>query len=88
MTDDDRRTLAQLLRTARIGALGTTHGSAPFVSHIVFAAAPDFTALYLHLSRLARHTQDLLADPRCAVMVAETERPTIAHEHIGLPFGA
>jgi hypothetical protein len=40
MTDDDRRTLAQLLRTARIGALGTTHGGAPFVSHIVFAAAP------------------------------------------------
>jgi len=76
MTDDDRRTLAQLLRTARTGALGTTHDGAPFVSHVVCAAAPDLTALYLHLSRLARHTQDLLADPRCAVMVSETERPT------------
>jgi hypothetical protein len=76
MTDDDLRLLAQLLRTVRIAALGTTHRGAPFVSHVVFAAASDFAALYLHLSRLAAHTQDLLADPRCAVMLAETERPT------------
>lgn len=76
MTEDDLLSLARLLRTQRLAALGTLHGGAAFVSHLVFAAAPDFSALYLHLSRLAAHTRDLLADPRCSLLIAETDRPS------------
>ncbi|MCS6908997.1 MAG: pyridoxamine 5'-phosphate oxidase family protein [Anaerolineales bacterium] len=76
MTADDLRTLARLLRAQRIAALGTLHAGAPSVSHVVFAAAPDFSAIYLHLSRLATHTRDLLADPRCSLLLVETERPS------------
>lgn len=75
MNDAELLSLARLLRAQRIAALGTLHGDAPSVSHVVFAAAPDFSAVYLHLSRLAAHTRDLLADPRCSLLIAETERP-------------
>lgn len=76
MNDADLTTLARLLRTQRIAALGTLHEGAPSVSHVVFAAAPDFSAIYLHLSRLAAHTRDLLANPRCSLLIVEAERPT------------
>ncbi|MDW8327237.1 MAG: pyridoxamine 5'-phosphate oxidase family protein [Anaerolineales bacterium] len=75
MNDEDLGALARLLRTQRIAALGTLHAGAPSVAHVVFAAAPDFSAIYLHLSRLAAHTRDLLADPRCSLLFVETERP-------------
>lgn len=74
MTDDDLRQLAQLLRAQRLASLGTLHGGAPLVTLTLFAAAPDFTAVYLHLSQLALHTQDLRADPRASLLIAEGER--------------
>jgi len=71
--EDDYRSLAQLLRNQRTASLGTTHDGAPLVSLVAFAVAPDFSAAYLHLSGLAWHTQDLLADPRCALMFSEPD---------------
>jgi hypothetical protein len=66
--------LAQLLRAQRLAALGTIHAGAPFVSMVIYAEAPDFSAFYLHLSQLALHTRDLLADPRVSLMVAEADQ--------------
>lgn len=74
MKDDDLRVLAQLLRGQRLAGLGTLHDGAPLVTLTLFAAAPDFAALYLHLSQLALHTQDLRADPRASLLIAESER--------------
>lgn len=35
--------------------------------------APDFSAFYVHVSRLAWHTQDMQHDPRVALSISETD---------------
>lgn len=76
MDTDSRQRLAQLIRTQRTAALGTLRDGSPFVSMVLFAAAEDFSAFYLHISSLARHTRDLQADQRASLMIAETDDGT------------
>ncbi len=59
----------RLIRHARSGVLATLASGAPFASLVTPAAAPDLSPL-LFLSRLARHTQNLAADPRCSLLLA------------------
>jgi putative heme iron utilization protein len=68
-----RSALARLLRSERIAHLGTLRGGAPLASMTLFLAAPDFAAFFLHVSRLAWHTQDMLHDARVALSIAETD---------------
>jgi len=51
-----------------VAALGTLHDRAPFVSMVPVVPAPDGTGFLIHVSRLAQHTQDLLADGRVSLM--------------------
>ena len=53
--------------------LGTLRGGAPMVSMTLFMPERDFSAFYVHVSRLAWHTQDMLQDPRVALSVAQTD---------------
>jgi hypothetical protein len=62
MDDETLQLLAALIRGRRIAALGTLRQGAPFVSMVPYAPAADFSAFYLHMSRLAYHTQDILKD--------------------------
>jgi heme oxygenase (biliverdin-IX-beta and delta-forming) len=73
MNSDDAAALARLLRSARLAHLGTLRQGAPLASMTLFLAAPDFGAFHVHVSRLAWHTQDMLADARVALAVAETD---------------
>ena len=73
MDDDTSRALAALLRKERIAHLGTLRGGAPLVSMTLYLAAPDFSAFWLHVSRLAWHTQDMLQDTRVSLSVADTD---------------
>ncbi len=73
MDNHSEQLLAHLLRSRRVAALGTLRDSAPFVSLVVFAVSADFSAFYLHLSRLAVHTRDILQDPRVSLMLAEED---------------
>lgn len=73
MDEQSQRLLAHLLHTQRVAALGTLREGAPFVSLAAFAPAPDFTAFYLHISRLAVHTRDILQDPRVSLLIAEPD---------------
>lgn len=70
---DSLYNLARLLRTQRIAAFGTLRDGAPLVSMILYAVSPDFKQFYIHASRLALHTQDILKDSRVSLMVAETD---------------
>jgi len=70
MDAESSRTLARLLRTQRTAALATLSEGAPLVSMVLFVAAADFASFYIHVSRLAQHTQALLQDPRVSLMVA------------------
>ena len=73
MNSADTAALARLLRGARLAHLGTLRQGAPLVSMTLFLAAPGFDAFHVHVSRLAWHTQDMAADPRVALSIAETD---------------
>jgi heme iron utilization protein len=70
---DTSRALAALLRKERIAHLGTLRGGAPLVSMTLYLASADFSAFWLHVSRLAWHTQDMLQDARVSLSVAQTD---------------
>ena len=73
MNSGDTAALARLLRGARLAHLGTLRQGAPLVSMTLVLAAPGFDAFHVHVSRLAWHTQDMAADPRVALSIAETD---------------
>ena len=65
--------LKKLILKERIGHLATLRGGAPMASMTLVLPAPDFSLFYVHVSRLAWHTQDMLQDPRVALSVSETD---------------
>jgi putative heme iron utilization protein len=66
-TKAEARGLLLAARHAALAMLGSD--GAPFVTLVAIATADDGAPLFL-LSALARHTHNLLADPRAAVLVA------------------
>jgi putative heme iron utilization protein len=76
MDSESCLTLATLLRSQRVAALGTLRQGAPLVSMVLYLPAPDFSAFHLHVSRLAWHTQDMLADARVSLSIAATDDGT------------
>src|SRR5688500_12594569 len=42
-------------------------------SMTLYMPEQDFSAFYVHVSRLAWHTQDMAQDPRVALSIAETD---------------
>jgi putative heme iron utilization protein len=70
---ESRTSLSRLLRKERIAHLATLRGGAPMVSMTLYLPEEAFSAFYVHVSRLAWHTQDMLQDPRVALSVAETD---------------
>jgi len=65
--------LKQLIAKERTAHLGTLRGGAPMVSMTLYMAEKDFSALYVHVSRLAWHTQDMMQDGRVALSVSESD---------------
>jgi len=65
--------LANLLRKERIAHLATLRAGAPMASMTLYLPDASFSAFYVHVSRLAWHTQDMLQDPRVALSIAETD---------------
>jgi putative heme iron utilization protein len=74
MDSQSRQSLARLLRDERIASLGTLFHGAPLVSMVLFSAAADGSAIDMHVSRLAQHTQGLLESGRVGLMIAEPDR--------------
>lgn len=69
----DRALLHALIADARVAALATLRAGAPMASMLPFIAAPDLSAFHVHVSRLAWHTQDMAADARVALAIAERD---------------
>ena len=66
---DARAEARHLLRTVRSGALATlTPEGDPYASLVTVATLPDGSPV-LPLSTLAVHTQHLMADPRCSLLL-------------------
>ena len=73
MDTDSLVALARLVRKERIAHLATLRGGAPMASMTLYLADEAFSAFYVHVSRLAWHTQDMAHDPRVALSIAETD---------------
>jgi len=73
MNAESNERLAQLLRERTTAALGTLRDGAPFVSMVPYAIAADGSGFLVHVSKLAAHTKDMLADTRVSLLVAEAE---------------
>ena len=65
--------LAQLVRERKTAALGTLRAGGPQLSMVPYAIAADGSGFLIHVSRLAAHTKDMLADARVSLLVAEAE---------------
>ena len=65
--------LRELIQKERLAHLGTLRGAAPMVSMTLYLPERDFSAFYVHVSRLAWHTQDMLQDARVALSISETD---------------
>jgi putative heme iron utilization protein len=65
--------LARLINAERIAHLATLRGGAPMASMTLYLPAPDFSAFFVHVSRLAWHTQDMAQDGRVALSIAQTD---------------
>ena len=61
--------LRTIMAAQRIASLGTLHDGEPYVSMVPIALLPAGTGFVMHVSRLAAHTKDMLADPRVSLLV-------------------
>ncbi len=61
--------LLALLRNQPVAALGTLHNGDPAVSMAPYAVLSAAGSLVIHVSRLATHTDDMLAHPAVSLMV-------------------
>ena len=75
LTALDRRTVSSLLRGQRWAALATIEDDGtPHASMVAYAASRDLDAFLMHLSRLARHTRNLLRNPAASLVISEPDR--------------
>jgi putative heme iron utilization protein len=73
MDAKSERILSHILASVRIAALGTIREEAPRVSMVTFVAAQDFSAFYVHVSRLAQHTVDMQKNKQVSLLIAEAD---------------
>ena len=66
---------ANLAEEVRTGVLLTLRDGRPFGSHVPYVLGEHWTRAYIHVSRLALHTEHLLRDPRVGLFVSEPDRP-------------
>jgi len=64
-----------LAEEVRTGVLLTLRNGRPFGSHVPYVFGEHWTRAYIHVSRLAMHTEHLLVDPRVGLFVSEPDRP-------------
>ncbi len=74
-SQDIHEAWSALARDVRTAVLLTLRNGRPFGSHVPYVFGSDWTRAYLHLSRLALHTQHLLTDPRLSLFIAEPDGP-------------
>jgi len=65
--------LRRLIEKERVAHLATLRSAAPMASMTLYLPETDFSAFYVHVSRLAWHTQDMAQDARVALSIAETD---------------
>jgi hypothetical protein len=73
MDNESLNSLAKLIAQQRTAALGTLHQGTPYVSLVLIVPSPGFQTFDFHISTLSVHTQDLMKDPRCSLLIVEPD---------------
>jgi putative heme iron utilization protein len=73
MDIQSEKLLVHILTNVRIAALGTIRDEAPRVSMVTFVTAQDFSAFYVHISRLAQHTVDMQKNKQVSLLIAQAD---------------
>jgi putative heme iron utilization protein len=73
MDEQSEQTLARLIRETRVAALGTVHEGEPNLAMVAYSFAEDFSAFYIHVSKLGKHTTDMENDPRLSLLITEMD---------------
>jgi putative heme iron utilization protein len=80
MKEDSLVRAAALVLDRKVAALSTLHQGAPGISLVPYAVVVEPLVLLVLVSALSAHTRDMHADPRVALLVAESESgDTSAH---------
>lgn len=74
MNLQEQQLMADLIRNRHWAALATQGPEGPEASWVAYVPEADFGGFLLHLSTLAAHTRNLLADPRAGLAISEPER--------------
>jgi len=69
MQSDQAALLRSLIESQPIAALATLHRGKPAVSMVPYALLPHGDGVVVHVSRLATHTADMLANPDVALLI-------------------
>jgi heme iron utilization protein len=77
MDEQSKEKLIQLIQTQQIASLGTSVQGQPLVSMVLYGVSVDFTMFHVHISQLAKHTQNIMANPRVSLMISESVRTNI-----------
>jgi putative heme iron utilization protein len=73
MDSASEQTLARLIRDTRLAALGTIHNGEPNLAMMAVAFESDFSAFYIHVSKLGKHTGDMENDPHMSLLLTEAD---------------
>jgi putative heme iron utilization protein len=73
--EEVRAAWLKLAEEVRTGVLLTLRNGRPFGSHVPYVFGEHWMRAYIHLSRLALHTEHLLRDPRVGLFVSEPDLP-------------
>lgn len=68
-------TLRRVLTTCRVLSLAVEVDGKPYAGLLAFAVRPDFTAVLIHASGLARHTQGLGEDTAFGLVIHLPDQP-------------
>ncbi len=75
MRSEELHLLHDLLTGQRMLSLGVLVDGKPYVGLLPFVTQPDFGALVIHASSLARHTKGLTPEAPFGVLIHATDRP-------------
>jgi putative heme iron utilization protein len=74
MLFQEQQLMVELIRTRRWAALATQGRDGPEASWVAYIPEVDFSGFLLHLSTLAAHTRNLMANSRAGLAISAPER--------------
>lgn len=73
MDDVTRAELQSFIRRHRQAVLAVSADNEPFTAMVAVVAEPALRSVLVHLSNLAPHKRMLLANPKCSLLIAESD---------------